>query len=465
MRLAILFSAIMLLLTAVGAFAQPVISVYPDELNFSPTPLEEDLDVFFTITNRGDEDLVISEMNITGDFYCAFDNDVRLQPGVIAEFVVTFTPAAAGERLGRLTIHSNDPRHPEFAMHLKGWGGEWRTEQVYDNNNASGAYQGSADECEAVCFSPAHPCRLESFRFRPRGTGQMECHVWGDDGAHEPDLNEDLIEPFIVNVQNDQNWMTIDLSDSNVIFNPPRDFHIGFKLLGDSPSLWLDGTTPIQERSHIYSFAQSMNQWQWMIFSGNHCNFMLRATMQYLSVVDHFTFRDVSQRAGIGGISKAAWGDYDNDGWEDLLVNGCRLYRNNRNGSFTDVSATAGIVEGNPAHTGTWGDFDNDGWLDFISLLGGISDDRLYRNNGDGTFEFVNARYYFRNVDNPTAAVGWGDCNNDGYLDVHIANSEDWNNGNPIYYRDVFYCSAPTSSRSSTGRRRTSPIGSITGGR
>src|SRR5947207_15003707 len=91
--------------------------------------------------------------------------------------------------------------------------------------------------------------------------------------------------------------------------------------------------------------------------------------------------------------------DYDNDGWLDLLVlNGThlegdppgatnRLYKNNRNGTFTDVSQKAGLTRTGWASAVTIGDYDNDGFDDiFITYY---SHNVLYRNNGDGTFRDV----------------------------------------------------------------------------
>jgi hypothetical protein len=135
-----------------------------------------------------------------------------------------------------------------------------------------------------------------------------------------------------------------------------------------------------------------------------------------------FQFADVTARAGIGFVHKSgaspdkfmvetfgsgvAWIDYDEDGFQDLFfVNGApgssnALYHNNRDGTFTDVTARAGVAgnEGLPAEasakagsrykTGVAvGDFDNDGYLDlYVTAFG---PNTLYRNNRDGTFKDV----------------------------------------------------------------------------
>ena len=154
----------------------------------------------------------------------------------------------------------------------------------------------------------------------------------------------------------------------------------------------------------------------------------------------HFTLtsggpekRYIIEAKGGGGV---AWIDYNNDGFPDLfLVNGCtfelwrqnrcppsRLYRNNGDGTFTDVSAGSGLT-----HTG-WGmgvcvgDYDNDGYDDlYVTYYGG---NVLYHNNGNGTFTDVTARA-------GAGGHGWGmgcafgDYDNDGFLDLYVANYVD----------------------------------------
>jgi enediyne biosynthesis protein E4 len=129
--------------------------------------------------------------------------------------------------------------------------------------------------------------------------------------------------------------------------------------------------------------------------------------------------------------------DYDNDGWMDIyLVNSgpCdffqpakplrnALYRNNRDGTFTDVTEKAGVAGGTFGMGVAIGDYDNDGWPDiFITSYGNCI---LYRNNHDGTFTDVTARAGLATGGWTTSAV-WFDYDNDGRLDLFLCSFVDY---------------------------------------
>jgi hypothetical protein len=141
-------------------------------------------------------------------------------------------------------------------------------------------------------------------------------------------------------------------------------------------------------------------------------------------------FRDVTFEAGLGDVhyptQTAAWADYDNDGYVDLYVGAeglpCQLFHNNRNGTFTDVAKQAGVENGGITKGVTWGDYNGDRFPDlYVSNLGGHN--RLYRNNGDGTFTDVAPQLGVTRPFKSFAAWFW-DFNNDGNLDIFVASFE-----------------------------------------
>lgn len=177
-------------------------------------------------------------------------------------------------------------------------------------------------------------------------------------------------------------------------------------------------------------------------------------------------FEDVTTKAGVGG--NGAWGqgvavaDVDNDGWDDLYVTNFGpniLYRNNGDGTFTDVTRKAGVADPRYSTGAAFGDYDGDGDLDlFVAnyveldlnnlpehggtnpiganfcMFRGVpvmcgprglkgAGDTLYQNNGDGTFTDVSRK---AGVDDAKGYYGfqpvWCDFDNDGDLDLYVAN-------------------------------------------
>ena len=170
-------------------------------------------------------------------------------------------------------------------------------------------------------------------------------------------------------------------------------------------------------------------------------------------------FRDITKQAGINfthnnGAAGRKWLpetmgpgcafiDYDNDGYPDiLLVNGkdwtstgkqstLKLYHNNRNGTFTDVTANAGLAVSLYGLGVAVGDYDNDGFDDiFISALG---QSHLFHNNGNGTFTDVTRAAGLWGPNEFSTSAAWVDYDRDGKLDLLVANYVQWSPQGDIY--------------------------------
>jgi hypothetical protein len=172
------------------------------------------------------------------------------------------------------------------------------------------------------------------------------------------------------------------------------------------------------------------------------------------------TFRDVTQQAGIrfvqnnGAFGKkflpetlgsgVAFIDYDNDGWPDIfLVNGMdwpghtqkhstpKLYHNNHDGTFTDVTHKAGLDVEVYGMGVAVGDYDNDGYDDlFVTALG---QSRLFHNNGNGTFTDVTQKTGLAGPHELSTSAAWIDYDKDGRLDLVVGNYVQWSAENDLY--------------------------------
>ena len=141
-------------------------------------------------------------------------------------------------------------------------------------------------------------------------------------------------------------------------------------------------------------------------------------------------FTDVTKAVGLAEThyptQAAAWADYDNDGDLDLFIGNehfpSQLFRNDGGGSFVDTAVEAGVTNDDFAKAAVWGDYDDDGFPDlYVSNFGGLN--RLYRNNGDGTFEDV---AFSLGVEAPLRSFpAWfWDFDNDGNLDLFVSGYE-----------------------------------------
>ena len=151
----------------------------------------------------------------------------------------------------------------------------------------------------------------------------------------------------------------------------------------------------------------------------------------------------------------AVWADYDNDGWLDLyLVNfgANRLFRNEEGAGFSDVTITAGIGDTGKGTSAAWGDYDNDGWLDLYltnwscfpecdPVDFSLQQDRLYHNNGDGSFTDVTATLDYALTLGAGFVPAFFDYDGDGDQDIYVVNDKLQNEiGNVLWRNDGAGC-------------------------
>ena len=176
-----------------------------------------------------------------------------------------------------------------------------------------------------------------------------------------------------------------------------------------------------------------------------------------------FSFADVTREAGIhfdhhsGAFGQkylpetlgpgCAFLDYDNDGWQDiLLVDGSdwkgheqgkpgrsslRLYRNNRNGTFADVTRQAGLNVQLYGLGVAVGDYNNDGFVDLY--ISGVGQNRLFRNTGRGTFQDVTRQSGLGKRLGFSTSCLWFDYDRDGWLDLFVCNYVRWSSETDIF--------------------------------
>jgi hypothetical protein len=136
-------------------------------------------------------------------------------------------------------------------------------------------------------------------------------------------------------------------------------------------------------------------------------------------------FTEVAEDADLDGFSysvMACWGDFDNDSYVDLYVvksqGNCKLFQNDGDGTFTDVTSTAGVSGPSSGSSAVWCDIDSDGDLDLFVVGATSGSAKLYQNDGDGTFTDITSS---AGADIEGDSVAFGDIDNDGDFDFCVA--------------------------------------------
>jgi len=181
----------------------------------------------------------------------------------------------------------------------------------------------------------------------------------------------------------------------------------------------------------------------------------------FLDGLTQTPYVDITQEIGMelsGKSQGIAIGDYNNDGWEDIYISvetgNNRLCQNNGDGTFSEVATELGLNFSDKTKTAVWGDFNNDGWLDlYIANL--RTPDQLLLNKGNGQFENITQQAGIDNQNHNPTSVNLADINNDGFLDIYVSNFDAENrlyfNNGDLSFTDYTLASGATDKGSSMG--------------
>ncbi len=295
----------------------------------------------------------------------------------------------------------------------------WASDEWIDHTDGDSVYAydpfNDAGDLWTMRISPQTPALIKLIMFYTEFTGAVEVHLYKDDNDF-PNLDRQMMEPVRVDVEEGYNRYYIEFDDP-IDADTGLDFHVGILKLDDEPRLGMDSTGNWGLRAKSYRDG---------VWHENHRDWYISVKVERYDVPVDTQFTDVTETAGLTTRgSRVSWADYDNDGDQDLMT-GNHLYRNEGDGGFTDVSAAAGVID-MPNTGAVWADFDNDGCIDYFAMANSLEiNDRFLKNNCDGTFtDITEDALEEGDIDKlPTEGAGWGDYNLDGYLDLYIANYE-----------------------------------------
>ncbi|MFQ5628738.1 MAG: FG-GAP-like repeat-containing protein, partial [bacterium] len=371
LRLSTIYNANDLTLVATA----PGLSLSPTAIDFDEATVGELASRSITLTNSGSIELVISSTNISGanvaDFTLNGGGAATLLPGSSKTLSVQFSPISEGSKTAALNILSNAPTSPDVVA-LAGVG--------------------------------VTPFAI----FSQTTTGTIANESRNSTSSSWVDFDNDGDDDLFVT----SGYAT----ESNILYENIGEGAFTIANAGD--------LTSVMGTSRAATWGDYDNDGDADVFIANDSgenNFL------YANNGDG-TFSRVSEGAiaNDGGFSTAAsWGDFDNDGFLDLFVANRQgpnfLYKNNGAGGFEKVASGAVITDDAASMGCSWVDIDDDGDLDLFVVNGSGQNNALYRNNRDGTFTKITDGSIV-NDGGFSRGSSWGDSDNDGDLDVFVAN-------------------------------------------
>lgn len=328
---------------------------------------------------------------------------------------------------------------------------------------------------ESVELTPDGPCEVESIQIYYFGdkAGTDTLHIVGMPTAgniyptHYIWSYNELIDPIIINYDGIPGWKTIDLKGKGLRSDGFDKIVVQHFMKPNGP--WFatdnDGLLGLSWIGDPYTPNANFYDIQGTIFYKSTGDFLVRLNVKYdfpfsesSAPAPPPTLVDVSQQAGISGGGEIAIADWNNDGWDDMFIGG-NFFENNKNGTFTNVKDKLKIT----AQAVQFADIDNDGDLDCYAMVHGAFNwdlrmentrDRIYLNEGGSFKELTNNEVFNLPYPDPatdfklgysnkqdslfnpynTCTPVWFDIDNDGRLDLYIANKRIEISGKPEIY-------------------------------
>jgi enediyne biosynthesis protein E4 len=308
---------------------------------------------------------------------------------------------------------------------------------------------------ESAILLPAGPCTVNKVLVYYAGAVAAldTLYVVGDpsEGALPPTSfvwsYNTLIPPIMVNYPGTPGWYEFDVRGSGLRSDGYDRIVIQHRIKRVGPFFGVDNdgtSTPLA--SFLYDPVSTNTLGFPGVYYRSSNDYMIRLEVVYEHPSGNTsapppapTMVDVTKQAGItdgsGNVMNAARvsvADWNGDGFDDIAV-GANFFQNQKDGSFRRVDL--GIAAG----ASVWADIDNDGKLDCYAVNGGAGD-KVYHNAGNGQFTDITAQTKIANP-YPTVTPMWADLNNDGWLDLFIANGRTESGGQETYYPDQLWLS------------------------